>query len=410
MKKKGFIVLLLITLLFAISCNLDSGQGVYQRVFNDTPKNFAKILSVLGTDSSGRLILYANNDIYSYDGNEMKKECEITSYSMNGGYVPFMAADDHIFFSYVDESDIYKFFSATINEINNGLTEDFINSNSVEVKLPSNSNGEIILFNGLYNFDLKETQVTYTLDSDNPDLDDPNDKKTHYGYITKSNVSANSFTIEGGASVPSTAKIIGHRAVRVYQEDSDTEIGNTQLSDTNKLIILNENGTNIDHDIYLRTSSSVDYDDLVIGTDGEFFITLEGDLYKITGRNESTRAESDFASDLIYRANTTMPVFVADNGDKIGYLYEEGIYINPANRASEQNPTRVRITDDNDLVTSAWIGQSGNKFLMATQENGFWIVEITVNETGSYQNSSIHEYKPPTETDQGDGQLSDYIN
>ena len=399
MKKRGILILFLVSLLVFISCNLDSGQGVYQKVFNDTPKNFAKIITVLGVSDDSKLILFANNDIYSFDGNEMKKECEITSYSMDGGYVPFMAAGNHIFFSYKNENGLYKFFSATIDEINSteGLSEDFVNNNQVTVNLPTS--GDIVQFNGLYNFNLDddETQVTYTLSSDNQNLTDPDKKITHYGYITKSNVSESSFTINGGAEVHSSATIIGHRALRVYVEDSDIEIGNNQLSDTNNLLILNESGSIVTNNISIRTNNNVDYDDLVMGTDGEFFITLEGNLYRING-DSYTSVQSDFASDLIYRANTLMPVFTADNGDTIGYLYEEGIYIKPANA---DEPVKSRISDDNDLVTSAWIGQSGNKILMATQENGFWIVEL---DSTNYQNSTTHQYDPEI-----DGDLSSYL-
>ena len=151
------------------------------------------------------------------------------------------------------------------------------------------------------------------------------------------------------------------------------------------------------NNISIRTNNNVDYDDLVMGTDGEFFITLEGNLYRING-DSYTSVQSDFASDLIYRANTLMSVFTADNGDTIGYLYEEGIYIKPANA---DEPVKSRISDDNDLVTSAWIGQSGNKILMATQENGFWIVEL---DSTNYQNSTTHQYDPEI-----DGDLSSYL-
>ena len=89
------------------------------------------------------------------------------------------------------------------------------------------------------------------------------------------------------------------------------------------------------------------------------------------------------------------------SGDQIGYLYEEGIYINPASRSGDQLPYLADINDDNDLITAAWIGESGSNVLMATQENGFWI--ITLDRT-DYEASAIHQYDPET-----DGALSLYL-
>ncbi len=396
-------------LILAVSCNLDSGQGVYQKVFNDTPKNYEKIESVLGV-IGGKLILYANTDLYSFDGTEMVKEADLTGYSMEGGYVPFMAAADHVFFSYVDRSNpesgnVYRFFSATVDEIKAGLTDEFVRANDVSVTLENGSGESIVLFNGLYNFTLDETQVTYTLSSDNQDLASPDDKITHYGFIEKDSVSENSFTIRGGVEVHASASIIGHRAMRVYAEDSDIEFEDTRvpLSDTNLLYIIDENGrSTVEYSV-----GEVDYDNMVMGTDGDFFITLDGDLFRFTASSYEL-ADADFATDLIYRNNNLMPVYVSSGGDRIGYLYEEGIYINPAGRTGNDLPVKVRISDDNDLITSAWIGQSGDRFLMATQENGFWVVRI-INDNGNYEGSTIRQYDPRPVEEGGDGPLADYL-
>lgn len=389
--KLAALVAIIIT---TVSCNLDSGQGVYQNVFNDTPQNFQKIISVLGVIDD-KLVVFANYDLYSFDGERMKKESEITAYN----YVPFMAADGHIYFSYV-ENGVYGFFRATFDEINNGLDNDFIHNpeNQVNVTLPPGSEGDIVLFNGLYNFNIDETQVTYTLSADNEKLTDPNKKIMHYGYITKSGVTGNTITIHGGQEVPSSATIIGRRALRLYIEDSDIEIGHTPLKDANRLYILNEEGNNID---YQFNVGDADYDNLVMGTDGEYFLTLEGDLYRITGASTYELAVRDFATDLIYRNNTLMPVYETGR-ESIGYLYEEGIYINPHD---DKAPRMIRVTDDNDLVTSAWIGDNGsNRYLMATQENGFWTVVIEEKD-GNYSGTSIHQYDSEI-----DGALSEYLN
>ena len=43
-------VLLILTILILISsCNLDSGQGVFQQAFNASKKNYEMIQTVLGT-------------------------------------------------------------------------------------------------------------------------------------------------------------------------------------------------------------------------------------------------------------------------------------------------------------------------------------------------------------------------
>ncbi|MBO8436691.1 MAG: hypothetical protein IAA97_06905 [Spirochaetes bacterium] len=411
MRKNIYIALCMLSVLIAaVSCNLDSGQGVYQKVFNDTAKNYPKIQTVLGT-IDGRIMIYANYDLYSFDGGqEMKKEADLSAYTgQNGGYgyVPFMAADSRIFFSYVDDNntaddksdDRYRFFSSSLDEIKEGLDKTE-NRHEVDVTLPSGDGSEIIKFNGLYNFTMDETAVLYTLSTDNQGITDPDDKITHYGFIEKDNAAADRFTIRGGAPVHSSSTIIGYRAVRTYAEDSEIEIGDATLSDTNRLYLIADNGASST----LLDVGDINYDNIVVGTDSQFFITFEGDLYRITGTNFQS-VDTNFANDLSYRNNTIIPMYTDASGNKIGYLYEEGIYINPANRASDALPVKVNISDDNDLVTSCWIGDDGNgNYLMATQENGFWIVSL-VNDNDDWQQSTIHQYNS-----EKDGALSTYLD
>ena len=402
-------ICIMIAALTLVSCNLDSGQGVYQKVFNDTAKNYPKIQTVLGT-IDGKLMIYANYDLYSFDGSEKwTNEADLSAYTgQNGGYgyVPFMAADGRIFFSYVDNAgtaersdDRYRFFSSTLDEIKAGLEKEE-NRHEVEVTLPSGESTEVIMFNGLYNFTMDETAVLYTLSTDNQGITDPDDKITHYGYIEKDSASAESFTIRGGAPVHSSSTIIGYRAVRTYADDSEIEIGDTPLSDTNRLYLISDDGgssTRLD-------VGDVDYDNIVVGTDHEFFITLEGDLYRITGTNFES-VDTNFANDLSYRNNTIIPMYEDDSGNMIGYLYEEGIYINAHDKAANALPVKVNISDDNDLVTSCWIGDDGNgNYLMVTQENGFWIISL-INDNGNWQKSTIHQYNS-----EDDGALSVYLN
>ena len=392
--RKSIIIALVSLLLF--SCNLDSSQGVYQKVFNDTATNYEKIQSVLG-EIDGELIVYANLDLYAFDGESMER---IAKLPKNASYVPFMAVGDSVFFSNRNADGSYTFFSATLDEAAAGIDEGFISSNEVEVTLPSGSSSEIVNFSGLNNFTMDETQVLYTLSSDNAGATHPDELVTHYGFITRSEVSADGFAIKGGAEVHASSSIIGKRIARVYAEDSDMSIGDNVLSDINGFYRLSDDGA-VAVFYEFESSRDIDYDNLVIGADSEYFITLEGDLYKTNSGGTFSAARRDFVSDLTYRSNDIMPVYATASGDQIGYLYEEGIYINPASRSGDQLPYLADINDDNDLITAAWIGESGSNVLMATQENGFWI--ITLDRT-DYEASAIHQYDPET-----DGALSLYL-
>ena len=314
--RKSIIIALVSLLLF--SCNLDSSQGVYQKVFNDTATNYEKIQSVLG-EIDGNLIIYANLDLYAFDGESMER---IAKLPKNASYVPFMAVGDSVFFSNRNADGSYTFFSATLDEAAAGIDEGFISSNEVEVTLPSGSSSEIVNFSGLNNFTMDETQVLYTLSSDNAGAAHPDELVTHYGFITRSEVSADGFAIKGGAEVHASSSIIGKRIVRVYAEDSDMSIGDNVLSDINGFYRLSDDG-----------AVAVFYE------------------------------------------------FESRSGDQLPYLAD--------------------INDDNDLITAAWIGESGSNVLMATQENGFWI--ITLDRT-DYEASTIHQYDPET-----DGALSLYL-
>ena len=90
----------------------------------------------------------------------------------------------------------------------------------------------------------------------------------------------------------------------------------------------------------------------------------------------------------------------------MGYLYEEGIYINDS---AQENPYILRISDDNDLLTAGWIGDNGNgKYLFATQENGFWIIELGEKDSNNRFKGSIHQYQEKNRFGETqDGPLSD---
>ena len=270
--RKSIIIAFVSLLLF--SCNLDSSQGVYQKVFNDTATNYEKIQSVLG-EIDGNLIIYANLDLYAFDGESMER---IAKLPKNASYVPFMAVGNSVFFSNRNADGSYTFFSATLDEAAAGIDEGFIPSNEVEVTLPSGSSSEIVNFSGLNNFTMDETQVLYTLSSDNAGAAHPDELVTHYGFITRSEVSADGFAIKGGAEVHASSSIIGKRIARVYAEDSDMSIGDNVLSDINGFYRLSDDGA-VAVFYEFESSRDIDYDNLVIGADSEYFIENQ------TGRN-----------------------------------------------------------------------------------------------------------------------------
>ena len=102
--KKSIIATALILIALAVSCNLDSSQGIYQKAFYDTPKDDITIQSVLGVYGNS-LLVYGNNDIYSFRGtNPMQLEIKIQAYKGGTGigYVPLFTKDGYLFFFHRD--------------------------------------------------------------------------------------------------------------------------------------------------------------------------------------------------------------------------------------------------------------------------------------------------------------------
>lgn len=376
-------------LIVLASCNLDSGQGVFQQAFNATKNNYARIETVLGTDENSNIIMVADGDLYRFTGSATEKIIDLTKYnSNNSGIVPFAAKDGNVYFIHNTEDGVKMFYTA-IDEID-GVADPDSNLLLTIAGKPENavtlsdiSNPSFISSPTIFNLD--EIQFLYKVDGD---------EKMHYGSVDFASISGNTITATGGTEVPEYSRIIGDGILRAYSNDSD--VG---YPDSNKLIII-DSSTTID----VTTNNNNEYDDVIMGSDGHFAVDYEGDLMKInSGDNTLTTVDSSFAEDLIYRQNNFMPVYT-DTDKYIGYLYECGIYVHETSKTSEENyrPSLLQISDDNDLITSAWIGKSGDKYLMATQENGFWIVEVTGS--GETLKGSIHQYRPDT-----DGELSAYI-
>ena len=378
-------------LIVLASCNLDSGQGVFQQAFNATKNNYARIETVLGTDENSNIIMVADGDLYRFTGSATEKIIDLTKYnSNNSGIVPFAAKDGNVYFIHNTEDGVKMFYTA-IDEIygvadpDSNLLLNIAAQEGNAVNLSGISNPSFISSPTIFNLD--EIQFLYkTADNDT----------TYYGSVDFASISGNTITATGGAEVPEYSRIIGDGTLRAYSNDSD--VGYT---DSNKLIIIDTNT-----EIEVTANNNNEYDDVIMGSDGYFAVDYEGDLMKINSSEQKlTTVDSSFAEDLIYRQNNFMPVYDdTASGKYIGYLYECGIYVHETSRTSEENyrPSLLQISDDNDLITSAWIGKSGDKYLMATQENGFWIVEVTGS--GETLKGSIHQYRPDT-----DGELSGYI-
>lgn len=395
-------ILIILSVLMLLSCNLDSGQGVFQQAFNATKKNYEMIQSVLGVIDNN-LIIQANKDLYKFDGKAITKIAEISSQE----YFPIFADDNKIYFVDQVNEENAKFFYAKLTDLksSSGVSEEIISTNAVTPKIGGNEVNNITDFSVTIH-DLNTIQVCYSLDTDSET--NPDEKKKHYGLVERSSISGNSFTISGTAEVPATARIMGIGALRVYQDDSELADGTESLKNLESFMYRTSNSGNFTT-VKIADGNKVDADDIPMGFDGDIMVDLQGNFYRISGTEKNIITGID-ANDLIYRANNIMMVYY-DEGLKLGYLYEEGIYVNDTTKTDDSGnpaPYIIQITDDNDLLTACWIGKSGNKYLFATQENGFWIAELSDkrNDNNEYT-GSIHQYNSGADFD---GPLSDYLS
>ena len=419
-------VLLILTILILISsCNLDSGQGVFQQAFNASKKNYEMIQTVLGTTGDNNIILYANRDVYEFDGTKMTKIAEVS----NELYFPIFVEGDRFYFAYKNteafrtryfpESDAeadgyFRFFQVSENQLS--TTEGITDTTLIENQEVTVSGADNITAFSVTIQDLEHIQVLFSLAGDNEDKSDPNEYTTNYGIIDRNSISASSFTISNiDNNIPATAGIIGLYGLRVFQDDSEMADGQAYLKDRNSFFYKNspsESFTEIDCN--WRRPNTVDTDEVIMGYDGEYVIDLQGYVYRLdpSADRKRVRISSVNAPDLIYRRNNLMMVYedsYAGSDFKMGYLYEEGIYINDS---AQENPYILRISDDNDLLTAGWIGDNGNgKYLFATQENGFWIIELGEKDSNNRFKGSIHQYQEKNRFGETqDGPLSDYLH
>lgn len=421
---KKALLLILTVLILISSCNLDSGQGVFQQAFNASKKNYEMIQTVLGT-AGDKIILYANRDVYEFDGTKMTKIAEVS----NELYFPIFVEEDRFYFAYKNteafrtryfpESDAeadgyFRFFQVSENQLS--TTEGITDTTLIENQEVTVSGADNITAFSVTIQDLEHIQVLFSLAGDNEDKSDPNEYTTNYGIIDRNSISASSFTISNiDNNIPATAGIIGLYGLRVFQDDSEMADGQAYLKDRNSFFYKNspsESFTEIDCN--WRRPNTVDTDEVIMGYDGEYVIDLQGYVYRLdpSADRKRVRISSVNAPDLIYRRNNLMMVYedsYAGSDFKMGYLYEEGIYINDS---AQENPYILRISDDNDLLTAGWIGDNGNgKYLFATQENGFWIIELGEKDSNNRFKGSIHQYQEKNRFGETqDGPLSDYLH
>ena len=421
---KKALLLILTVLILISSCNLDSGQGVFQQAFNASKKNYEMIQTVLGTTGDNNIILYANRDVYEFDGTKMTKIAEVS----NELYFPIFVEGDRFYFAYKNteafrtryfpESDAeadgyFRFFQVSENQLS--TTEGITDTTLIENQEVTVSGADNITAFSVTIQDLEHIQVLFSLAGDNEDKSDPNEYTTNYGIIDRNSISDSSFTISNiDNNIPATAGIIGLYGLRVFQDDSEMADGQAYLKDRNSFFYKNspsESFTEIDCN--WRRPNTVDTDEVIMGYDGEYVIDLQGYVYRLdpSADRKRVRISSVNAPDLIYRRNNLMMVYedsYAGSDFKMGYLYEEGIYINDS---AQENPYILRISDDNDLLTAGWIGDNGNgKYLFATQENGFWIIELGEKDSNNRFKGSIHQYQEKNRFGETqDGPLSDYL-
>ena len=391
----------------AVSCNLDGGRGVYQAVFQAPTKSTDRIHAVLGKTSDGDAILYCNQDIYilgktsSTAGNpnpvdSLQKIAEITFSS----YMPFYCDGSNVYFAYRNpENGYFEFYYVSLDALkkDNGITDT--NRKEITSVTFAGVSGNIVNFEA-YNYFQNKLQVLYAFDSDNASAA-PNERIKHYGIMK---VNVNSLNVTGGVVVPSTATVFGNGAIRAFANDSDID----GLANGN-FFIYTKDGTYQDKNI----QNNVYEDDIPMGFDGEYVIFLDGDIAQLMDKNNSFNNWRGFVNDLVYRSDDIMiPYTVPDFGDGnttiIGYLYGEGIYLRTP-KGTNTNPQLLGLSSDTDIMTAGFIGHriegSTLKVLMATKENGFWILQIDYNAENKSYSGSSHIYNPAATAD---GPVSEY--
>ena len=392
--------LIIITLMAVLSsCNLDSGQGVFQMAHNATKKTEYTITDVYGSyDDNGTMKLLISRDgdlwaTWSEAGDrEMRAEklLELTRSTMRP---IFVNGSGTLFYAYKENmtDDAYLFASvplATIAEAEAGDGFDYRSGG--EALTPSFQGGTVTKFSSI-NLDLDTCQIIYGSGS-----------QTYYGKIENKG-EAEELAITTIGTVDRASIVFGNDAVYSYYEDSDME------SAPDDLIITRFSGTAAE----TIDTISVDEDNIPMGydPDGGYFITFDGDLYQFDSsadnNNGYTRVDGGFVSDLRYRTGHRMILSTEEGERHVAFIYRNGIYVNEP--GLDTAPRMLSIdNNDNDIISTTYIGKragTADRYLYATQNNSFIIVELgSLNEDNRYTTYSVSAYSPLTH-----GQLAEYL-
>lgn len=392
--------LIIITLIAVLSsCNLDSGQGVFQMAHNATKKTEYTITDVYGSyDDNGttKLLISRDGDLWATwseaGDREMRAEklLELTRSTMRP---IFVNGSGTLFYAYKENmtDDAYLFASvplATIAEAEEGNGFDYRSGG--EALSPSFQGGTVTKFSSI-NLDLDTCQIIYGSGS-----------QTYYGKIENKG-EAEELAITTIGTVDRSSIVFGNDAVYSYYEDSDMEDA------PDDLIITRFNGTAAE----TIDTISVDEDNIPMGydPDGGYFITFDGDLYQFDSSADNnsgyTRVDGGFVSDLRYRTGHHMVLSTEEGERNVAFIYRNGIYVNEP--GLDTAPRMLSIdNNDNDIISTTYIGKragTADRYLYATQNNSFIIVELgSLNEDNRYTTYSVSAYSPLTH-----GQLSEYL-
>ena len=401
MKKLMLTAIILMAILLA-SCNLDSNQGVFQMAHNATHKTEYDIIDVFGAynDGTEKLLINRDGDIWSVwvDDTGIKQEqiLDLTKETMHPVYVTH---DGTLYYAYAVKdgntvtTDI-RFGSVLVSDID----ESFSYADESHL-IPGGLNELGVTSFWSTNLNLDECLIIYKTGD-----------ATHYKKITGKNTAT--FTLEASTELAPRYKgalAFGTDALYAYYEDSD-------LADTpDDLIIMDASGT------YVVDNLGVDEDNIPMGYDDGYFITMDGDLYRFDSSSETHSEVIDrgFVSDLRYRIGNRLIVSNEDDERAVGFIYRNGIYVRENDQYDETHPQILSINDhDNDIMCASYIGKRVkpsteiDQYLFATQDNGFIVLSVgqgTLNDQHDrYSYSSDYEIESYEPEDHG--QLSEYIN
>ena len=409
MKRIAYISFVLAAAIALSSCNLDSGQGVFQMAHNATKKTSYTITDVYGhftDDGVTKLLISRDGDLWTtWTDDQGRLRGEKVKELTGGTMSPiFINESGELFYAYKEsrKDSEYRFASVAYETLVSEEEKDsFDYLTEGTAATPSFSDGPVTKFSSIC-FDLDTCQIIYGTASG-----------TFYGKIENKS-SASSLDVATSGSVDRASIVFGNDAVYSYYEDSDMEATPDDLLITR---FSSSSSNTIDR-------ISVDEDNIPMGydADGGYFITFDGDLYRFdqSADNGFRRVDGGFVSDLRYRTRHTLILSTESGERQVGFIYRNGIYVNEVDSmypdAKFTTAPRMLSIDnnDNDVISTAYIGKTSyedetygtvDRYLYATQNNSFIILELNqLNSSNRYTHYSMTAYEPSRH-----GQLENYI-